>query len=424
MKVTFDGLNRLITVNGGVTDLDIRVDVYSDWKEWFQESSANARYPEAIRSIGGDPTVSGQRAGDIYFLKNGWRLVIDFTVTLVTGVLFSDDFPTAYYNSSLDAQFPPSVASLVTSVEGGGASSITPGQVADAVWDEPFSDHQTTTSFGYVLDQNRFIQQQVYVNSENVSNGTGSQEAPFNNITDAIDLAELTGRTQLALIGDVQLTRSLKNLTVVGVGSPEIDLNGQDCKNTKFEGCKLVGNFINSISAVSCILKTNCFLNGFYEDCAFAGDLFAVAGAEIFMRNCASIIPGTDRPTISMNSGNFSLLSIRSYSGGLTVKDCDNIADRVTVELNSGSLTFDSSCTQGVMVARGPGKFVDETTGATVIDETIYTQDAVTKILELWQIAGLDVNNITDITDTSITVDGITITISEPDANTTRLTRS
>lgn len=46
------------------------------------------------------------------------------------------------------------------------------------------------------------------------------------------------------------------------------------------------------------------------------------------------------------------------------------------------------------------------------------------KLIELWRLAGLDADNITDITDTSITFGDVTITISAPDNNTTRLTRS
>jgi hypothetical protein len=144
------------------------------------------------------------------------------------------------------------------------------------------------------------------------------------------------------------------------------------------------------------------------------------------MKDCVSSVPGTLRPTISMNAGGTSQLSIRGYSGGLTVKDCNNVADRVTVELHPGSLTFDSSCTNGIMVARGVGKFLDQTAGATVIDETVNQEmidDLESKVLELWQIAGLDTSNVASITDTSITVGGVTITIAD-NGTTTTLTRA
>jgi hypothetical protein len=50
------------------------------------------------------------------------------------------------------------------------------------------------------------------------------------------------------------------------------------------------------------------------------------------------------------------------------------------------------------------------------------TQDD--RLRELWGLLGLDPNNPADITDTAIDFNGVTVTISLPDANTTRLTRT
>lgn len=72
-KVTFDGVNRLIIVNDGVTQLDVQRDIYSAWKEWVLVET-NARYLKAINTVGGDPTVAGQRLDVTYFLINGWKI--------------------------------------------------------------------------------------------------------------------------------------------------------------------------------------------------------------------------------------------------------------------------------------------------------------------------------------------------------------
>ena len=111
-KVDFDGLNKLIRVSNTATTLDIKVDVYSAWKEWVLVED-NAKYLPAIRGIGGDITTGSLKAGDIYFLINGWRLVVDLSTTRITGVLFSDNFDTAFYNSNLQQVFPSQVSNLV-----------------------------------------------------------------------------------------------------------------------------------------------------------------------------------------------------------------------------------------------------------------------------------------------------------------------
>ena len=450
-KVTFDGANRIIRVNDGVTDLEIKSEVYSAWKEWASSTPDNATWPPAIRTIGGDPTVSGQRAGDIYFLQNNWKLYIDLTEVKVTGVLFSDNFDSAYYDFNGNIQFPAQVASLVTTAEttsgssGDGATAAevwqypsrtlttaagpTASEIADAVWDELSTDHNTAGTFGHILNEVDYLEKQVWVSLDAPTNGNGSQETPYNNISDAIDKAEASGIRVIDLIGDITLNKNFKNFTLRGIGEPEVDLNGQNIKNSKFINCEIKGDFLegSNVRYEDCKLLNGAVLEGTYDHCDLAGDLTCQDSGIVLMKDCVSSIAGTNRPTISMNATGSAQLSMRGYNGGLTIKDCNNVADRVTVELHPGSLTFDSSCTNGIMVARGVGKFVDSTAGATVIDETVNQEmidDMENKVLELWRLAGLDASNVASITDTSITVGGVTITIGQPDSDTTTLTRS
>jgi len=448
-KVTFDGENRIIRVNEGVTTLDIQTDIYSDWKEWVKSMPDNATWLPAIRSVGGDNTVEGQKAGDIYFLINNWKLYIDLTKVKVTGVLFSDNFDSAYFDNSGVIQFPAVVSSLVTGTTGtsGGdgataaeiwqysnrtltsAAGPTASEIADAVWDEASADHNTAGTMGHLLNEVDYLEKQVWVNLDADSNGDGGQETPYDNINDAIDKAETDGIRVIDLIGDITLNRNFKNFTLRGIGEPEVDLNGQNIKNSKFVGCNVKGAFADgsNVRFEDCSLLEGAFLEGTYDHCDLAGNLTCQDSGIVLMKDCVSSIAGTGRPTISMNAAGTSQLSMRGYNGGLTVKDSNNASDRVTVELHPGSLTFDSSNTNGIMVARGVGKFVDSTAGATVVNETVNQEmidDMEGKVLELWRLAGLDASNVASITDTSITVGGVTITIGQPDSNTTTLTRS
>ena len=113
-KVTFDPLLKLIYVNAGVTSIDVKIDLYSDLKEWYKLNTNSRIADFGMRSIGGDPTTAGQTAGDIYFMTNGWRVVYDPTKVTVTGVLFSDDYDTAWLDSdTLNPVYPAVVSSLV-----------------------------------------------------------------------------------------------------------------------------------------------------------------------------------------------------------------------------------------------------------------------------------------------------------------------
>jgi len=74
-KVTFDGLNKIIIVNEGITELDFRVDVYSAWKEWILDpNQVNLKWEQALNSIGGDPLPGDRVLGTTFFLENGWRM--------------------------------------------------------------------------------------------------------------------------------------------------------------------------------------------------------------------------------------------------------------------------------------------------------------------------------------------------------------
>lgn len=94
-KVIFDGINKLILVKTGTISLDVATDLYSDWKEWMTDNSqgsVNSKFPQAMRTVGGDPTVGGDSLGATFFLMNNWKIrPFESNHTLeVNGNLFVD----------------------------------------------------------------------------------------------------------------------------------------------------------------------------------------------------------------------------------------------------------------------------------------------------------------------------------------------
>lgn len=73
-KVAFDGANRIIYVNEGVTEIDVQEDIYSAWKDWLVSDSDNTRFLQALTALGGDPITDTSSVGITYFLENGWRI--------------------------------------------------------------------------------------------------------------------------------------------------------------------------------------------------------------------------------------------------------------------------------------------------------------------------------------------------------------
>lgn len=131
-KVDFDGINKIIYVNPNVTELDIRFDVYSAWIDWVVLRD-NAKFTVPIRVTGYDPIGGGQFTGDTYFLTNGWKLAVNLANVKVTGVLYSDNYTTAYYTHELVPQYPATVASLVNNVTNTIPASVSAEAIAIAV---------------------------------------------------------------------------------------------------------------------------------------------------------------------------------------------------------------------------------------------------------------------------------------------------
>ena len=162
-KVTFDGTTKIITVHPEVTALDIRTEVYSAWLDWAMLRD-NLKFLPAIRYTGFDPIGGGQYTGDSYFLINGWKLSVDLAKVRVTGVLFSDDYATAYYTTNMVPQFPATVSSLVNTVSIAGGSGVsaaelwtynnrslsiappTAQEIANATWAHSFANKLLTVA--------------------------------------------------------------------------------------------------------------------------------------------------------------------------------------------------------------------------------------------------------------------------------------
>ena len=122
-KVTFDPTTKIIQVTeapiGGVVNLDVKVDLYSDGKEDWRASATLFKYRFPIRAVGGDPLPGAKALGSTFFLAPGWTIrpyEADHRL-IVNGNLYVEDGSSPYtttvgaYNVLVEA----SVSSLVDS---------------------------------------------------------------------------------------------------------------------------------------------------------------------------------------------------------------------------------------------------------------------------------------------------------------------
>lgn len=142
-KVTFDGENKLIIINPNETNISVKRDIYSSWKEWVQQYD-HAKFLPALRNIGGDPVGSGLYAGDIYLLINGWQVIVSER-TNVTGVLYHDDAIDPYIveqGGGVISTVSNLVQTAAPIIDGG--TIPTAQQTAEAVWNYTLRELTTT----------------------------------------------------------------------------------------------------------------------------------------------------------------------------------------------------------------------------------------------------------------------------------------
>jgi len=92
-KFTVNTSLKLFIAKAGITSFDVKVDLYSDAKEHWLAGGAAMGFDFPLRTIGGDPIGGGVFAGDLYFIRDGWKIrpdEADHTLS-ITGNLFLDD---------------------------------------------------------------------------------------------------------------------------------------------------------------------------------------------------------------------------------------------------------------------------------------------------------------------------------------------
>lgn len=185
--VTFDGINRLIIISDAATEISIKTDVYSAWKEWTRLRD-NGKFLPAMRVTGGDPVGGGQYSGDIYFLINDWKIVVGHSC-LIDGVIYSDDFPSPFVQIEGTQLVTNKVSSLVSVVE---TSTIvgnfpTPTDIVNAM----------------DLDSVKLAQIKAILDSMTVptaeQNATAVWNAPISTMTDKTTIGGYVSRVLLSI---------------------------------------------------------------------------------------------------------------------------------------------------------------------------------------------------------------------------------
>jgi len=172
-KVTFDGPNKLILINVGVTSLDVKQDIYSDWKEWSQYYT-NLQYLPAIRVVGGDTISDTKAVGSSFFLQNGWQIkpyVGNYDLA-VDGNLYTDNEDKVIFAA------PDEASSIGISLQTSNLTDVviidntTPLDTTAPTWDNSIgiidayqSGNLINIRWGHAVDTSGEVQYNIYISN-------------------------------------------------------------------------------------------------------------------------------------------------------------------------------------------------------------------------------------------------------------------
>lgn len=343
MAATFDDINLLITLDAPVNGVRNQTaeQVYDDAKQWFLAAGLNRKGPFPFTTSGGEPITTDAFAGQYYFLRNdlGWR------------IRSTDADQDVFWDGNL---IPTDLTLPI--IEGW------PGRTILHLGLQPI-----VQGLSLLADVHGQVRRAIYINTENLVNGNGYQQTPFNNWTDGVDEAEATGLQTLYLEADAVVDRQLKNFEIFGIDLPSLDLNSQNMDGTVLRLINISGTQggTGRLIAFDCQMTNVTDFNG-------AASLVGGIGTIAFRNGGSSIlnqlVPFTTAPvTLDLTLGGAATtVEANNVSGDYIIANMDAAGDVLHLAMDHGEVTIAASCTAGNIKISGSCLVIDNSAGTTV----------------------------------------------------------
>lgn len=272
------------------------------------------------------------------------------------------------------------------------------GGELDPIFPSVFTQVVRTSSASATLQELEAIQYssfggEVHISTSGTAGTTypaGTPQQPVNNLEDALEIAVERGFDRLIFESDFTFESgddvSLYELVGTAETKTKLTFNaGSVCAGAEFEDCTVEGTLVSPSAFRKCILNditgATIGVAGTIEvsDCLFTGTITLSPALEgqIDLINCISGVAGTATPTFDMNGANVDVI-VRNYAGGMEIHNFSNVSNNVmSIDMNSGNVILDSSCTTGSITVRGTSLLTDNTNGTTVNTSGLVFPDAI-----------------------------------------------
>jgi hypothetical protein len=137
---------------------------------------------------------------------------------------------------------------------------------------------------------------------------------------------------------------------------------------TTFNRMNINGLLSGNTTFNDCAIEVDGF-QGIANNCGLNGNIGIASGdnLNVTFRDCFSLVAGTTTPNIDFSQLSNSGASFRGYNGGLQINNFGQ-GNNLSLDISTGNVVLDSSCTGGTIVVRGLANLIDNSTsGCTVI---------------------------------------------------------
>jgi len=377
-KVTFDPTTKIISVTqapvSGEVNIDVKIDIYSDGKEDWLANESLSRFRFPISAVGGNPLPGSKALGTTFFLLYGWKIrPYEASHTMnVNGNLYCQDGTSPYV---------PTLGTFSIAIIGAVSSLV------DSTIQQLPEIEQGSYESGVTIDVVNGVGGTAYP--------VGTPKYPVNNLAQAKTIAEDRGFDTLFVYGELIIgaAESISEYTLIGLGATFniartsiILTSGCTTSNTRFENLRVDGRQNGESEFLNCVVGVITNSHCQFHDCKMVG-MVSVANSSWVqnhttdLKNCYSV----DWYIVDYNSSPLNQI-YANYSGKIKIINCTDSRADIIIQLDSGEVWIDASCTAGNITVRGVGTIIEDSVGAVVnVQGLISTESSNAATLEQTQ---------------------------------------
>mgnify|MGYP003646437625 CR=1 FL=1 len=213
----------------------------------------------------------------------------------------------------------------------------------------------------------------------------GTLSTPCSNVTDAVTIAHREGIDTLQFIGQYNIVENAESLILRGTNAVLTELTIADQANVL--NCQIVDAKVSGVLDGGTLMErcsTNGlnYVNGILFNVALNIEPITLGGTKQAMfLDCYSSVSGVGTPIIDLG-GTGQSLAMRQYVGGVRIKNRTG-TDPVSIDMASGHVIIDATCTGDPITIRGSYKLTVEAGATTpIVDGRTAMQEDVPTAVE------------------------------------------